>query len=65
MTIYKVVHVRPDTKERVVCREFDNLLNAYNYLTQVEQRSCEHDTSCFTSEYLIDIYKERYHDSTR
>mgnify|MGYP006902927578 CR=1 FL=1 len=55
--IYKVVHVRPDTKERITCCEFDNLLNAYNWLIQAEQMCCEHDVSCFIGEYLIDVYK--------
>lgn len=58
MIIYKVVLVDNHTKERKVCKEFDNILEACNYIDDIESfTSNEHNVTCHYGEFKVDIYK--------
>lgn len=58
MTIYKVVLVDDYTKERKVWKEFDNILEACDYIDEVESlANNQHDATCFYGQFKVDTYK--------
>lgn len=58
MTTYKVVFVDNSTKEREVQAEFSNLLEACDYIDELEALLYnEHNVSSTNGKFKVDTYK--------